>query len=494
MLLWQIMASEQEIRVRIAPSPTGYLHLGTVRTALYNYLFAKKEKGSFVLRIEDTDKGRSLPLYEQDILEGLKMLGVQWDEGPDIGGPYGPYRQSERSDIYASYLKKLLDENKAYRCFCSREQLEEERKAMIAQGLAPKYGGTCRNLTSEQVSALEKEGKESVIRLRVPSDVVVEFTDLIRGKISVRTSDIGDFIIARDVSSPLYNFAVVVDDYEMKISHVIRGEDHISNTPKQILIQQALGVPDFRYAHLPLILAPDRSKLSKRSLETSFSEYMKEGYLPEAVVNFIVLLGWHPEGDEEILSLDEIINSFSIKRVQKAGAVFNMDKLDWFNAQYMRKLSLDDLVERVRPFVPSHWMEREDVVRNALMTSRERMKRLSDFVGLAEFFFEPVAYETALLQWQDVPFTKIFTHLTHVRKCVADVADVEFSAEKLEEVIMPYADQEGRGEVMWPLRVALSGLKNSPGPFEIMQVLGKEESLKRIDAAVLKIDEEYNRS
>ncbi|OGM91841.1 glutamate--tRNA ligase [Candidatus Wolfebacteria bacterium RIFCSPHIGHO2_01_FULL_48_22] len=472
------MASEQPIRVRIAPSPTGYLHLGTVRTALYNYLFAKKEKGAFVLRIEDTDQSRSLPLYEQDILEGLQALGLTWDEGPDIGGSHGPYRQSERTKQYTERLQALVRGGKAYKCFCTKEQLDEERKGMIAAGLAPKYSGTCRNLTAEQVAQYEKDGKESVLRIKVPLDYEVEFSDLIRGKISINSSTIGDFIIAKDETSPLYNFAVVVDDADMRISHVIRGEDHISNTPKQILIQQALGFPEVVYAHLPLILSPDRSKLSKRSLETAFIEYLKDGYLPEALLNFIVLLGWHPEGDEELLTLEEMIQRFSIKRVQKAGAVFNMEKLDWFNAQYIRRLSEQELVKRMEGFVPEAWLARPEVLTKALIIERERIQKLSDFRENAGFFFEIGEYETDLLRWQDMPLEKVALHMRHVRELVAAGKDGD---------IMPYAEQEGRGEVLWPLRVALSGLRNSPGPFEIMYVLGKNESLKRIDAAIQKI-------
>ncbi len=469
---------EQAVRVRIAPSPTGYLHLGTVRTALYNYLFAQKEKGSFIVRIEDTDQSRSLPLYEQDILEGLRSLGFAWDEGPDVGGDFGPYRQSERTNIYKKYLQRLLTEGKLYKCFCTKEQLEEERKAMIAQGLAPKYGGTCTHMAANAVIALEKEGKESVLRLRVPNDYLVEFSDMIRGKISINSSIIGDFIIAKDVSAPLYNFAVVVDDEEMKISHVIRGEEHISNAPRQILIQQALGFSELRYAHLPLILTSDRTKMSKRKKDMSFSEYLKDGYLPEAVLNFIGLLGWHPEDDQEILTLQEMVDKFSIRRVQKAGAIFNLEKLDWFNAQYIKKMHIDELIKRIQPFVPEHWFAQTDILTKALMTERDRLKKLSKFRELASFFFEAEVYEAELLQWQDAPLEKILAHLQKVRDLIASDND-----------IMAYAEQEGRGEVLWPLRVALSGLKNSPSPFEIITVLGKDESLKRVDMAIKKLHE-----
>ena len=474
----------EEIRVRIAPSPTGYLHLGTVRTAFFNYLFAKKEGGKFIIRIEDTDQGRSLPVYEQDILEGLKLLGITWDEGPDVGGPHGPYRQSERTELYTSYIQKLLDEKRAYYCFCSKEDLEAERQAMLSQGLFPKYSGTCRSLSNEEVTARKKEGKEGVVRMIIPNGMTIEFNDLIRGKVSVQSDTIGDMVIARSLTSPLYNLAVVVDDFTMNISHVIRGEDHISNTPKQILIQRALGFPEPIYAHLPLILAPDRSKLSKRSLETSFIEYIHDGFLPEAILNFLVLMGWHPEGDEEIMDVPTMVEKFNIKKVQKAGAVFSMDKLEWFNAHYIKTMTLENLMDRMTPFIPESWIQQKEMIKKILTIERERMKKLSDFKDLATFFFALDTYNAALLRWQDIPFETVLRHLSGARELLASLDKTSFSnMALLEQTIMPMAQREGRGEVLWPLRVALSGKRNSPGPFEIMNVLGKEESLRRIDAA-----------
>lgn len=287
-----MMAKDDKgVRVRIAPSPTGYLHLGTVRTALFNYVFAKKKGGSFVVRIEDTDSSRSLPMYESNILEGLSLVGISWDEGPQQGGPYAPYRQSERIDLYKKYLQQLLDEKKAFWCFCTKEELEEERNAMLASGITPKYGGTCRHLTSEQQEQKWQEGRSGVIRIAVPTGTTLSFKDSIRGTIETKSDGIGDFVIAKSLTQPLYNFAVVIDDWQMEISHVIRGEDHISNTPKQLLIQRALEIAPPVYAHLPLVLSPDRSKLSKRNLETSFLDYVQDGYLPEALVNFLMFIG-----------------------------------------------------------------------------------------------------------------------------------------------------------------------------------------------------------
>jgi nondiscriminating glutamyl-tRNA synthetase len=487
------MPDTAPIRVRIAPSPTGFLHLGTIRTALFNYLFAKKEKGSFIIRIEDTDVQRSLPVYEESILDGLKKLNITWDEGPDVGGPYGPYRQSERTEIYQRYIKQLLEEKKAYWCFCTKEELEEEKKAMLSQGLFPKYSGTCRHLTPEQVAAKKSSGQSAVVRLVVPSGVTIEFDDMIRGTISVNSDTIGDIVIAKSESAPLYNLAVVVDDELMKISHVIRGEDHISNTPKQILIQNALGFSRPRYAHLPLILSPDRSKLSKRNLETSFDEYLKDGYLPQAIVNFLGLLGWHPDDDQEIMDVEEMTQKFSLRRVQKAGAIFAMDKLDWFNEQYIKALPLETLVATLDPFVPSHWKENPQRLAAAVNIVRERMKKLSEFQELAVLFFEREEYAASLLSWHDADASKTQTFLETARAALAEIPADAFHQKNLEEKIMPLADRLGRGELLWPLRIALSGRKNSPGPFEIMSVLGKDESLGRIDRAIEKCSAGFDR-
>lgn len=481
------MPENKPIRVRIAPSPTGHLHLGTVRTALYNYLFAKKERGVFIVRTEDTDPGRSLAIYEQEILSGLRSLGIIWDEGPDIGGPYGPYRQTERNNIYKSYIQKLLDEKKAYYCFCSKEDLEKQRSAMLASGIAPKYPGTCRHLSKEEIAQHQKNKSSSVIRLVVHDGIDISFNDLIRGKISVMSDTIGgDIVIARDENTPLFYLANVIDDYEMKISHVIRGEEHISNTPKQILIQRALELPEIQYAHLPLILTPERKKMSKRSATTTeFAEYLRNGYLPEALLNFLALLGWMPEDGKEILTLPEMIERFSLKRIQKAGAAFNIDKLNWFNAQYIKALPIEVLQKRIESFIPSEWKKQPHILTGALALERERIKTLAEFKENASFFFLLEDYETTLLIWDKSSLNAASEHLSYVRQTL-DTVNV-WNKEKLEEVIMPYAEKKGRGEVLWPLRVALCGKRNSPGPFEIMNVLGKKESLRRIDYAITKI-------
>ena len=339
-----------EVRTRFAPSPTGLLHSGSVRTALFSYLFAKKNQGVFILRIEDTDKERSKPEFEKNIIETLKWLWIEPDEGPDIGGHYGPYRQSERKKIYTKYLKKLVEENKAYYCFCAEEDLKELREYQLSIGEAPHYSGKCSHLPEELIEKNLKEKKSFVIRFRIPPKKV-EFEDLVRGKIEFDASLMGDIVIAKDFKTPLYNFACVVDDYELQISHVIRGEEHISNTPKQILIQEALGLPRPKYAHLPMVLGPDRSKLSKRHGAVSVSEYKQQGYLPEAIVNFISFLGWNPGTEREIYTMNSLIKEFSLERVQKSGAVFSPKRLDFLNGFYIRQKSIEKLTTLCLPYL-----------------------------------------------------------------------------------------------------------------------------------------------
>ncbi len=456
-----------EVRTRFAPSPTGFLHIGGTRTALFNYLFAKKNEGVFILRIENTDTERSNPEYEKDIIKSLKWLGIEWSEGPDIGGNYGPYRQSERLKIYAQYLEKLLAENKAYYCFCSEEELEEQRQYQLSRGESPLYSGKCADLSKKEVQKLRAEGRPAVIRFKMPSKKI-EFNDLIRGKVNFETSLIGDIILAKDPATPsgnsrnkfhylpLYNFACVVDDFETRISHVIRGEEHISNTPKQILLQEALNFPSPQYAHLPMILAPDRTKLSKRHGTTGILEYKKEGYLPEALVNFMAFLGWNPGGEREIYSMPSLIKEFSIEKVQKGGAVFNIKRLDFLNSFYIRQRSIGKLSELCLPyliearliqelkpatkhsFVPSQVLRKQKKERKKdkvfdkqprdtrlfeekrvefkikatgevidssrlekiILIYQERLKKLSEISELTEFFFkDKLEYEKSLLKW-----------------------------------------------------------------------------------------------
>ena len=476
------MTTSKKIRTRIAPSPTGHLHIGTARTALFNWFFARQNGGDFILRIEDTDLERSDKKFEKDIIESLKWLGLDWDEGPDVEktsskfiGEYGPYRQSERLDSYEKYLHKLIDENLAYYCFCTKEQLEDDRQAMLTQGLAPKYSGRCRLLKPEEVEVKLKSGENHIIRFKMP-ETKITFKDLIRDSVTFDAGLMGDIAIAKDIKVPLYNFAVVIDDYEMEISHVIRGEDHLANTPKQIALQKALGFPHPHYGHLPLILDPDRSKMSKRYSATSIKEYRDQGFLPDALINFIALLGWHPKDDREILSRDVLVKEFDIDRIQKAGAVFNEEKLEWVNQQYLKRYDNKTLASLLKTggFVRGEPSER--LLTGAIELTKERMKKLSDFPELAGFFFELSDYPSELLIWKDVSREKTLENLKALLEIIPDVA-----------AVMKLAEERGRGEVLWPLRAALSGKQASPGPLEIMEVLGKSETAKRIKNAINKL-------
>ena len=477
------------VRVRMAPSPTGPLHVGGARTALFNWLFARKHGGAFILRIEDTDKERSEKKYEHEILEGFSWLGLDWDEGPlangnrlpgmDTKGEYGPYRQSERTEIYKKYLEQLFQTGDVYYCYCTKDELEAQRAAALAQGQAPKYSGHCRNLTAPP------EGrKPEVIRFKVP-ETTVEFKDLIRGKVSFDSALFGDVVIAKDMETPLYNFAVVVDDELMRISHVIRGEEHLSNTPKQILMQRALGFREPVYAHIPLILNADRSKMSKRFGDTALLQYRDRGYLPEALLNFLALLGWHPSDDREMLSAKTLIQEFDLKRVQQAGAVFNQDKLDWLNREHLKTMSDQAIARLLVPFLEREKLPGDEAfLKKIAGVERGRASTLADFIELGRFFFALPEYEPALLVWKESSAEEARAALHAVQAVLADIDPRNFGREFLPNAVASVVGEKKRGVTLWPLRVALSGAKASPDPIEIMEVLGKEESLSRIARAI----------
>ena len=464
-----------KVRVRFAPSPTGPFSIGNARTALYTWLFARHEGGEFFLRIEDTDKERSKKEYEDDVIDGLKWLGLTWDNKEIM-------RQSERGKIYEEVLTKLLNEGRAYYCFCTPEELEAERQAQMSQGISPKYGGKCRHLSKEEASA-ELGKKPAVIRFAMPSREV-EFEDFVRGKVRVNTDLIGDIIIARNLRDPLYNFSVVVDDAAMGITHVIRGEDHLSNTPKQMMVAEALGLPVPQYAHLPLILGPDKKKLSKRNLEGSLNDYRRQGYLPEAVLNFLVLLGWHPIKDREILSREEMVAEFALKRVQKGGAVMNEEKLTWLNLQHLRALPVETVMEHLTPFIPPEWKKRPAFLKRVVEVERNRMKTLQEFAELANPFFTLPEYPASLLIWKETSKEQVVKNLEDAEGLVSAIPEKKLTAEALEPQLFEMANRTDRGEFLWPLRVALSGRGASPGPLELIEVLGKEESLRRIHHAL----------
>ncbi len=494
---------KEAVRVRFAPSPTGHWHLGGVRTTLFNWLFARQNKGSFILRIEDTDTERSRREYETEILEMLEWLGLNYDEGPEppkdlnlkpstkfgsaSGGKtsaFGPYRQSERLPLYEKYLSKLLEEHKAYYCYCTKEELEAERQVLLSQGLPAKYGGHCRNLSAPPAGK-----KPEVIRFKTP-EVIVEFKDMIRGKVSFDAALFGDFVIAKDIHAPLYNFAVVVDDHEMQISHVIRGEEHLSNTPKQILMQKALGLNEPTYAHLPLILAPDRSKLSKRYAETSLLEYREKGYLPEAILNFLAFLGWHPSHNEEVLSLEDLVKQFDISRVQKAGAIFNEEKLLWLNREHMRKISEETLSNLLEPFLRKKGITPDSKILHELIRlEKGRMRTLAEFPESTKFFFKLPEYPPGLLLWKDDSSPlEIQIILSKLREKLAVIPKENFNQITITNAIADCIAEKGRGNVLWPFRAALSGRKASPDPLDIATILGSEETTRRLAHAIQKLE------
>jgi len=500
-----------QVRVRMAPSPTGHLHIGTARTALFNYLFAKKYNGSFILRIEDTDKERSEKEFEKEIIDGFKWLGINWSEGPDEGGEYGPYYQSERKKIYSKYIQKLLEEEKAYYCFCSKEELQARKEYQMSIGESTIYSGKCRELSEKDIKKNLAEKKPFIIRLKNPCKKIA-FDDLIRGKIEFDSSLLGDFSIAKGIDDPLYNLACVIDDFEMKITHIIRGEDHISNTPKQILIEEALEFPQPQFAHIPLILGPDKSKLSKRHGATSITEYRENGYLPEALVNFISLLSWNPGTEREIFSMPSLIKEFSLEKIQKSGAIFNVDKLDWMNGFYIREKSLKKLTEGCIPYLTKSNLIKSEIefdglpgefyeivetkekislkkIEKIIGLYQERLKKLSDITELVSYFFKKdLEYDKELLRWKEMEDKEIKNIFKKLKKILSKIKLENWTEQNLTDTLMTEADKmENRGKMLWPLRVALTGEKASAGPFEVAAVLDKEKTLERIDFALSKV-------
>ena len=481
----------QNIRVRFAPSPTGFLHLGNIRTALFNYLFVKKYGGSLILRIEDTDTERFKVEYRDDIIDELIWLGIDWHEGPNKDGAFGPYHQSERTEIYKKYLNRLIENGGAYYCFCSSDELEAQKNYLMSQGLPPKYSGKCASIKKETALERVMKGESHIIRLKVPEKKVV-FDDLIKEKIEFDSGLMGDIPIAKDIDSPLYNFAVAVDDEEMKITHVIRGEDHISNTPKQIIIQEMLGFNTPIYAHLPMILGPDRTKLSKRHASVSVIDYRRLGYLPAALVNFIAMLGWNPGSDRELFSLADLEKEFDIKKVSTSGAVFNIQKLDWFNARYIKQMPDDELALMCSPYLKDAGLadEKTDMkwIEKIVGLEKERIKKLSDIASLVDFFFVLPDYPAELLVWTKSDKPRILANLRESQKELENLPADQFSADNIKNIFSKIAERSSNGEVYWPARVALSGKAASLGPLEIADALGKEKTMERLALAIRKLE------
>lgn len=482
-----------EVRVRFAPSPTGPFHIGGARSALFNWLFARKMGGKLILRIEDTDLERSSRESEENIKAALKWLGMDWDEGIDVGGENGPYRQTERLDIYKKYTEKLLAEGKAYYCYCTDEELEEERQALIKEGKMPRYMGKCRNLTPEQIAAYEAEGRKPTVRFRVPADQQILVRDMVRGDVVFDSNNIGDFVIVKSDGIPTYNYAVVIDDALMHITHVIRAEEHLSNTPRQCLVYDALGFEKPVFGHISLILGKDHTKMSKRHGATSVDQYRQLGYLPEGIVNFLALLGWAPNSEQEIFSIDELIKEFSMERVAKNPAVFDIDKLNWINQHYMRQLDDEAFFAAAKPhMIAAGYMTGEETgeklawLKKVVATSKDHVSFAAQIPASVEMYFnDEFGFENdeaaAVLQAETVP-TVIDMLLEELPKLeVLDGAAVK----ALFKTIQKTTKLKGK-DVFMPIRVALTGNQHGPELAEMVPLLGIERTEKRIRASLAK--------
>lgn len=485
------------VRVRFAPSPTGDLHVGGARTALFNWLFARHHNGVFVLRIEDTDAARSTEAATQVILDALEYLGLDWDEGPGKGGPYGPYYQSQRLDLYAEYATKLMELGRAYECYCTPEELDQRRQEQVASGQPTRYDGRCKHLTAEGKAAFQADGRVPVIRFKALEDGQTVVEDMVRGDVKFdNVTQVDDFVIFKSDGMPTYNFAVVVDDALMKITHVIRGDDHLSNTPKQIQIYGALGLEPPRFAHIPMILGPDKSLLSKRHGATSVTQFYDDGYLAAAMVNYLSLLGWGYDDSQTIFSIPELIEKFSLERVSKNPAVFDLQKLEWMNGVYIRDMSVDELYEVALPYLQKAGIvgeevspEVKDYTLRILKELQTRLKLVADVVDFAQYFFDDdYPYQTEVVQ-------KVMSK-PHIEEVLNYVHRVVEEAPQLDEEHLKPQFQAGlerfgikMGDLIQPIRVALTGTNVSPGIYDVLELLGKERVLARIDRTLAMLQE-----
>ena len=479
-----------EVRVRFAPSPTGYLHIGGARTALFNWLFARKMGGKLILRIEDTDTERLKEDSVSQILTSLKWLGLNWDEGPEAGGECGPYYQSERRELYSKYAQQLLDEGKAYYCFCTPADLEAEREKQRAAKQPFRYARTCRDLDPEVAKARAAAGEPYSVRIKIPTEGSITVHDLIHGDVTFNMDQFDDFVIVKSNGMPTYNFAVVVDDHLMGMTHVLRAEEHLSNTPKQLLIYEALGFEPPKFGHMPMILAPDRSKLSKRHGATSVEEFRAQGYLPEAIINYLTLLGWGPGDEREIFTLEETVKLFELEQMSKKAAVYDTKKLTWMNGQYLSELPLEKILPEAETFfikyglVTKEWLaENKEYFAKLVDTVRVRVKTLQEVADASAYFFKDVeAYDEKGVAKHFKPEAAEL-----LEKCIAALeADEVFDLISTEAIYNKIAADNGLalGKVIHPTRLALTGRTVSPGMFDVMVLLGKEKTLARMRKAV----------
>ncbi|MGE5329685.1 MAG: glutamate--tRNA ligase [Deltaproteobacteria bacterium] len=479
----------KDIRVRFAPSPTGYLHIGGARTCLFNWLFAKKNQGKLILRIEDTDQERIKEDSIRQILDSLSWLGLDWDEGHGKGGDFGPYFQAQRLDIYKKEVDRILNEGKAYHCFCTQEEIEEERQKAQKQGAFYRYNRKCRNLSAEEVQNRLNQGQKAVIRIKVPVEGQTVVTDMIRGRVVFENALFDDMVIMKTTGMPTYNFACIIDDNAMKISHVIRAEEHLSNTPKQMIMAEALEYEIPQYAHVPMILAPDRSKLSKRHGATSVEEFKEEGILSEALVNYLCLLGWSAEKQEEIISLEEVKKQFLLEKVSKNPAIYDTKKLKWINGSYLKSLDLEYITKLTIPFMNKAGIQikgiNDEKLKAIIALIREKVWTLAEIAEASSYFFsDKFEYdEKGVEKYFKNP--EVGSFLKELLKRFEGLN--AFDKEVVERIYRDYAEELGikAGELIHPTRLALTGRTVSPGLFEIMEIMGKEECIKRIKKALM---------
>ncbi|WP_314050992.1 glutamate--tRNA ligase [Dialister invisus] len=481
----------KEFKVRFAPSPTGPFHIGGARSALFNWLVARHQNGKFLVRIEDTDLVRSTRESEENIKKAMKWLGLYWDEGIDVGGENGPYRQTERLPLYNAAVQRLLEEGKAYYCYCSADELEESRKEQLKEGKTPIYNNHCSHLTEKQIEQYKSEGRKPAIRLRVPKDGVFAFDDMVRGHVEFQAAGVGDFIIVKSDGIPIYNFAVVIDDASMGITHVIRAEEHLSNTPRQIAIYQALGYEIPKFGHISLILGSDQKKMSKRHGATSVDEYRKMGYLPDAVVNYLALLGWSPKGEREIFSREELISEFSMKRVSANDAVFDIEKLNWINFQYMKKLSPDELFQVALPFLVEAGyvslplsLEKEQWLKDVVWFVRDHLYYGAQTPENVKIFFET---HPKITDEEKISIMKQENSAVLIRQ-FADALDAldpfdEDSIKKCFSFLMKKTGIKGKA-AFEPIRIALTGETHGPGLYAMIALFGKKKSVQLLKDSI----------
>lgn len=494
------------ICTRFAPSPTGYLHVGGLRTALYAYLLAKQQDGKFILRIEDTDRERFVADGTINILKSLYDTGIipgegvtmECTDGTNEGavvqvGKNGPYIQSERLEIYQSYVQKLIDADQAYYCFCSSERLDALRQKQQLNKLPTGYDGHCREYDLEEAKKKIAAGEKYVVRLKMPKNGTTKFTDLIRSEVEFKNELVDDQVLLKSDGFPTYHLAVVVDDHLMEITHVIRGEEWISSTPKHLQLYKYFGWKPPQFAHLPLLLNPDKSKLSKRQGDVAVGDYLTKGYLPEALINFVAFLGWNPGNEKEIFTLEELIREFSLEKVGKAGAVFNLEKLDWYNKEYLKKMTAADLANRAIPWLKNaeliNGSTDKNLIVGAINLEKERITTLAELPEAIKFIFKMPDYQASLLVWKKGTAEEVKKILSELKELLDTISVQSWNRPNLEKIVGEWikVKEYSNGSVLWPLRTALSGQQNSPGPFEIAEVLGKTETFTRLSLAISKI-------